>query len=474
MTFQQMSSRATAMAPAFAKAGVREGSLVALALPNCAAFVPALLALSQLSARVALVSPNSGASELQQITQGTDINSIVTASGVSERFKARLPIASSQPIPGAEDGETLEQLFPAEAALSGQRAQSAGTATQPQDTTLLKFTSGSTGEPKGIALSDDNILAEAKNVVDTLSLTPEDRILAPVPVVHSYGFDLGVLGMLFSGAALVLHDSFIPRRILAELSDRGITVFLGVPMMYRALLETHSDPIPRLAHIRYLLSCTAPLNPDLITAFHEKFHAPICQHYGSSETGAITNHRPAEVLNRLTSVGVAMKGVEIRIVDADGKPLAAGAEGQIQAHSAAVASGYVMGRPEGEDPFGAGVFRTADVGVLDAQGFLEVRGRVDELINVGGLKVWPAEVARVLESCPAVRQAGVLGVPDGQGEQMVIAVVTLRGPTTESEILAFCRERLADFKVPRRVEIRDELPAGSGGKVRLRPEGLQQ
>jgi long-chain acyl-CoA synthetase len=281
-----------------------------------------------------------------------------------------------------------------------------------------------------------------------------------------------VLPVLAAGAALAVRDAFIPRRALADLTDPATRVFLGVPSMYRFLLEAKPAQPPRLDHIRCLLSCTAPLSPDLIRRFLDGYHAPICQHYGSSEAGAVTTHVPAEVATRPESVGLAMHGVRVTIQSDDGRDLPAGAEGEVVVQSAAVAAGYVMGQPDGESPFlREDGFRMGDLGMLDTGGYLSVRGRKDNLISVGGLKVSPLEVTQVLESHDAVREAAVVGRKDATGEEVVHAFVCLKRSVTENEVREFCQQRLADYKVPRRIEFLPELPRGATGKVDLRTLG---
>jgi len=331
---------------------------------------------------------------------------------------------------------------------------------------LLKFTSGSTGEPKGIVLGPSQVYAEARNVVETLGLTTADRIQSGAPIFHSYGFDLGVLASLFSGAKLVLQDFFVPRRIAADLDDQGITVFLGVPNLYRAWIDGAPPGRRPLSCMRYLLSCTAPLNPATILAFHERFHMPICQHYGSSETGAVTNHVPAEVLNRPESIGLPMKHVSIRICDSHGNEVPLGEEGEVVVESDATARGYLMGAPE-SSPFRPDGFRTGDLAVRDTEGYLTLRGRLNRIINVGGFKVSPEEVRQVLENHPSVREAAVFGVRNASGDETVVALVAIKDRATEKDLIAFCYGKLADYKVPRWIELCDELPRGASGKVRL-------
>lgn len=473
MTFSELFKVAERIVVSLAKAGIKEGDIVALALPNTPAFVPAFLALCKLSITVALVSSKYGESEWRSIQDNIMPASVITVSSVAGEWQRTFDFVRNQrpKISITKIHDPLEILSPVSRA---PHANFATRAPSPNGVRLIKITSGSTGVPKGIALSAQNIVAEAENVANTLALTPRDRILAVVPLVHSYGFDLGVLAMLFSGAALLLRETFVPRQTFAELSSQHVTVFLGVPSMYRFFLETDLASTSQLSYIRYLLSCTAPLHPDLICAFNKKYHIPICQHYGSSETGAVTTHIPDAVLNRSTSVGMPMKNVEVKIMNEQSQELPASMEGEIVVKSGAVASGYVMGHPKSPSPFRDDHFWTGDLGCVDEAGFLYLHGRKDQIINVGGLKVSPQEVIRVLESFPAVREAAVLGVRGGMSEETVYAAVTLRRPATEKEILAFCSTRLADYKIPRRLEIREALPHSPSGKIKLSYEDIKK
>jgi len=451
--FAELWSQADGLATRFLEAGVGEGRVAGLALGNSPLFPAAFLALCRLDATVALLPPQYGRTELRAIADTVGLSSIVTEAEGGPRIAAAIPIANASVADG------LRVLVPRMDVRPASR-----------DEVLLKFSSGSTAEPKGIALSADNLLAEAENVTTTLELGLGDRILSGVPLFHSYGFDLGVLPTLYSGATLLLEDAFVPRRTLRRLAYR-VTAFLGVPAQYRAFLTTQLDKMPDLSGVRWLLSCTAPLAPETVTEFADRFGAPICQHYGSSETGAVTTHLPSEVPARPASVGRPMSGVEVSLVE-EGRPVPPGSEGEVVVTSGAVARGYVLGAPDGPSPLEDGIFRTGDIGRMDSDGFLTLVGRRDAMINVGGLKVSPVEVSATLERHPSVREAAVLGFPDGRDEEVVYAVVSLSEPVGEVELVAFCRDNLAAHKVPRRIEIREELPRTASGKVRLGVDDL--
>jgi len=445
----------------FSAAGIPSGALVALMLPNCLAFVPAYLALRRLSATVALIPPKYRARELEAIRRGVAPVCFVTTKTATQAPGLAARRVALVDFPCA--GEQLAVVFPPE---------NERTSVIPPGTVLLKFTSGSTGQPKGIAFDVANLETEATNIVRGLGIGPDDMILAPVPLCHSYGFDLGVLPLLQAGCTLALEKGFVPRRMLQDLASGRVTVFLGVPAMYRACLALPAsvDASPR---VRYLLSCTAPLPASVITAFHARYGAAICQHYGSSETGAVTTHVPAQVLERPDSVGRPMGDVAVSVVDAAGHPVAPGVEGEVVVSSGAVAhGGYVLGAPADRTPFQRDGYHTGDVGRF-ADGFLTVHGRVDDLINVGGFKVSPREVIDVLESYPAVSEAAVVGVRGPSGEEVVYAAVTLSRAATEADILAHCRSRLAEYEIPRRVDIRSSLPHGPTGKVHLRARDVR-
>jgi len=446
LDFSGLWREADRLVTVFSDARAREGAVIGLAMGNSPLFPAAFLALCRLDATIALLPPQYRRSELLAIADGVALAGIVADAESAPRIAAALPVASAS----GESG--LQMLVPA--------ATSESEAAQ-DDEALLKFSSGSTAHPKGIALTAANVLAEAENVTATLGLGPGDRVLSGVPLFHSYGFDLGVLPTLYSGTTLVVEGAFVPRRTLRRLAD-PVAAFLGVPAQYRAFLSPGVDLRPDLSPVRWLLSCTAPLAPETVTEFGERFGVPICQHYGSSETGAVTNHVPTEVMARPASVGIPLSGVEVAI-DEDGEVLVA---------SAAVARRYVLGAPTGESPLRDGVFRTGDLGRIDADGFLTIEGRRDAMINVGGLKVSPAEVAATLEQHAAVSEAAVLGFPDGRGEEVVYAVVERSAAVGEEELIGWCRESLAAHKVPRRIEIREELPRTATGKVRLGVDDL--
>ena len=435
---------AGALATALAAAGLREGDVVGLALDQARALAPALVAAWEIGATVVLVPPALGAAELGAVANGLAPALLVTSA--TDAARTAIGVGGTATALAA-DG--LPPLGLIARTATAPAADLAGAA-------LVKLSSGSTGAPKAIALTHANIEAEAANVAAALGLGPGDRVVAPVSLTHSYGFDLGLLAVLASGAVVEQRPFLSPRRALADMA--GSTVYLGVPAVYRAVAEAPASAPPDLSGARYLLSCTAPLSPALITTFATRFGAAICQHYGSSETGAVANHVPDQVLERPESVGRAIRGVALHV---------AGDTGELVVEGPAVAARYVLGGPCNASPLVSGSFRTGDLAEIDADGYIRILGRRDAVINVGGLKVSPQEVCEALERHPAVREAAVVGVPDGRGDELVTAAVVLAHAVPDAELIAHCSGELAEHKVPRRIMICDALPVGPTGKVRL-------
>lgn len=469
MTFQQLFQSADEVAQNFSGAGIGPGDVVALALPNRTEFIIYYLALCKLAAVTALVSTKYQKSELISIIKGLKPLCFITSE--SQIFTETLDAKEMQ-LPLKGRSSRLKLVFTGnERKLN--RLTNIDESHAADVPALIKLTSGSTGVPKGILLSEDNVLAEAHNIVTTLDLMHTDVVFAAVPIFHSYGFDLGVLSMLYSGAHLILRDGFIPRKILQEIQEQNVTLFLGTPSMYGFFIESQVSVPPDFSRVRFFISCTAPLASCTIDSFYHKFGAIICEHYGSSESGAATIQTPEEVMNRRTSVGRPMHNVEIAIVDSDHNHLPPFCDGEVVISSRAVARTYLMGKPADRNPLSNGMFMTGELGFLDHAGFLYLKGRLDKLINVGGLKVSPQEIVEVLESFPAVREAAVVGVSDRLGNESVYALVTVKEEVLENEILEFCRAQLAEYKVPRRIEIRHRLPKGPSGKIRVTGEDFQ-
>ena len=300
-------------------------------------------------------------------------------------------------------------------------------------------------------------------------MTAEERILCAVPLFDAYELGCCLVEAARSGAALVMHDDRQPfvfgrERMLELLEREAVTVFPGVPFMFRLLAETPGRA--DLSRLRLCLSAANPLPWSTFQAFNRRFGIPVRQLYGTTETGALTANLDRDAEGTAMSVGRPIRRVEVKIVDETGAPQQEGRIGEIAVSSPAMTRGYA-GLPDvNRHAFADGYFRTGDRGRIDNDGRLFLTGRKKLLIDVKGDKVDPIEVEDVLAVHPKVREVVVVGVSSGvDGEDLVKAVVVPERACEDRELIRFCRERLANFKVPRTVEFRDEIPRSAFGRV---------
>ncbi|HEX2252353.1 MAG TPA: fatty acid--CoA ligase family protein, partial [Thermoanaerobaculia bacterium] len=321
----------------------------------------------------------------------------------------------------------------------------------PPGTAIIKLSSGSTGAARGIATPMEALLADDRALTATMGITPQDRLLSAIPFSHSYGLSSLVVPALTRGTLLVLPGEEGPFGPLAAAAHAGATVFPTVPA-YLGGLARLADPPPLPPSLRLVLSAGAPLPPETSRRFRERYGQPVHVFYGASESGGICYDREGSAAERGT-VGTPVEGVSVTLEE----------EGRVVVRSPAVALGYLPG--EGRR-LGGGRYATDDLACW-RDGELALVGRLNDLINVKGRKVNPKEVERVLSDLGAVDEVHVLPAPGGdQREQIVRAVIACRPGTLHAEdVLSWCREHLADHKVPRSVILVDDLPRTDRGKV---------
>jgi acyl-CoA synthetase (AMP-forming)/AMP-acid ligase II len=327
---------------------------------------------------------------------------------------------------------------------------------------LLLQSSGTTGLPKIVRRSSAAVDAVARNVAEAAGLTPQDRVLAAAPICHAYGIENGFMAPVWAGACVHLCDGLDLPVAMVEL-ERGCTVFPGVPFMFEVLAKTAGCR----GTLRLAYSAGGMLPAPVAREFEEKFGRRVGQLYGASEIGSVTFNDPAHPAPDALSVGRPMRGVRVRVVDPNDagleRELPAGTEGMVAIHAPSMMSGYV----DGEAPIVNGFFVTGDLGRVDAAGALTITGRLKQLIDVGGLKVNPAEVEAVLMEHGGVRECAVVAVAVTPTVSRLKAVVV--GEAGVEELRRYARERLAGYKVPRVWEVRERLPRTASGKV-LRAE----
>ena len=344
----------------------------------------------------------------------------------------------------------------------------AGGNPSPDSLALLMYTSGTTGTPKGVMLTHANVTANARIISAEHALGPSDRVTAILPLYHINAFAVTMLAPLAHGGSLAMPPKFSASRFW-EMARRFECTWINmVPTIVSFLLEGAAPPRESLTRIRFCRSASAPLPPDYIIAFQEKFGIGVIETMGLTETVAPAFSNPLDPAKRkVGSIGLP-SGCEARVVDEQGGEVADGTPGEIVIRGPQITPGYYKNeKATAAAFFPDGWFRSGDVGVRDADGFFYITGRIKELIIKGGENIAPREIDEVLLRHPAVLDAAAVGIPDKHyGQEIMACIIRREGQAcTEEELKGFCVEHLGRFKTPRVIHFVTELPRGPSGKV---------
>ena len=455
-----------------ARYGIGPGDRVAIVLPNGAGMASAFITIAQ-SAVTAPLNQAYKRDEFDFYLSDLDAKALVVAEGADSPAVAvaqdkGLEILRLNEDPAAPAGDfTLRADGPtAEPITAGMVG--------PDDIALVLHTSGTTSRPKIVPLTQENLAASAGHIATTLALGPEDRCLVVMPLFHIHGLVAATLASLASGGSMIVPDGgFDALKFFRQLDESGATWITAVPTMYQALLSRaeRNRAVLERAKLRLLRSSSASLPPQVMLELEKVFGCPVIESYGMTEaTHQMTSNPLPPTQRQPGSVGIAA-GPAVSIADIEGRFRAADEEGEVVICGPNVTPGYEANPAANEAAFfvaeGRRWFRTGDQGRMDAEGYLRITGRLKEIINRGGEKVSPLEVDEVVMDHPAVRQCVTFAMPhDKLGEEVAVAIVLREGQEAdERAIRAFAQERLAPYKVPRRVVILDEIPKGATGKL---------
>ena len=340
---------------------------------------------------------------------------------------------------------------------------------QGTDMAALLYSSGTTGRPKGIMLSHDNLRKNAEALVTAWGFSSADRLLHMLPIYHVHGLFVAIGCVLMSGASMEWLDGFDDKAAIAALPD--CTTMMGVPTYYTRLLSNADFRADCCTSMRLFISGSAPLLAETFVEFQSRTGHTILERYGMSETGMNTSN-PLRGERRAGTVGPALPGVTVRIVDDGGTTVSDGETGNLQVKGPNVFSGYWrMPEKTAEDFTSDGFFNTGDKASVDTDGYISIVGRAKDMVISGGLNIYPKEIELLIDEIAGVRESAVIGIPHADFGEAVVAVIVPDSPGTISQvpgsadIIAHCKKHLANFKVPKRVVIVDALPRNAMGKV---------
>jgi oxalate---CoA ligase len=441
-------------------AGLKPGDSLAIVLPNSLEFLVIFLALTHARLIAAPLNPADKLDELRFLMEDAQVRAVVAegANVAVREAAAGLGLPIWQPRVDSRGVVELPEL--------PQGSRTSLDAPNPDDVALFAYTSGTTGRPKCVPLTHANVLWSSRNIAEHYALTAADRSLVVLPLFHGHGLIGATLSTLASGGSVVVPPRFSASEFWRLFGEHRATWYSAVPTIHQVLLaRADSDGAPHSGP-RFIRSCSAPLAPTILTNLENRFGAPVLEAYGMTEAShqVATNPLPP-LVHKPGTVGLS---AEISIIDENGRHLAAKSSGEVVVRGPNVMRGYRNNPEANAAAFTDGWFRTGDIGEVDNDGYLALIGRIKELINRGGEKISPEEVETVLLQHPAVAEAAVFGVPDPKYGEEVSAAVVPRGAATAEQLQRYCRTRLADFKVPKRIHLVSAITKNAMGKVQRR------
>jgi long-chain acyl-CoA synthetase len=477
LNYRDLQHQVAAFAAHLHRLGVRPGDKVALFSPNRPSFTVAYFGILHAGATVVPLSYLSVAREVAYTLRDSDAVTLVAWSAYAKAARD-----GAAEAPGCRHVLLFDESRGPLTILEGRPIDPAGEVdaaqTRPDDTAVILYTSGTTGEPKGAELTHFNLYANAQHCAEHLMGSPgKSEVLGPgnvglaaLPLFHSFGQTCIQNACVFGGAAVSYLERFEPKLALAAMERDRVTIFAGVPTMYFQLLNFPGGERYDLSSLRFCSSGGAAMPVEVLKEFDERYRVNILEGYGLSETSPVATFNVTWRPKKPGSIGMPIRGCEIRIFDAEDRELPDGEVGELVIRGQNVMKGYYK-RPEATAAaFRSGWFHTGDMGRRDEDGYFYIVDRKKDLIIRGGFNVYPREVEEVLYSHPAVKEAAVVGVPDREYGEEVKAYVALRDDpsllkTSADDLRGFCKERLAASKYPRIFEILPELPKGSTGKI---------
>jgi len=467
LSFRGLRALIADVTASLAAQGIGPGDRVGIVLDNGPEMAAAFLSIGS-AATAAPLNPSYRAEEFEFYLSDLGAKLLVVATGkdtpaIGVAQKLGVPIARLTPHPERGAG-TFSLSFESASTAKAKPVRAA----TPDDIALVLHTSGTTSRPKIVPLAHKNIAASASNIRGTLSLTANDRGLVIMPLFHIHGLIAALSAPLSAGGEVCCSPGFNALKFFGWLDEVKPTWYTGVPTMHQAILlrAPGNQEIVNKHRLRFIRSSSSALPPTVIAELERVFRVPVVEAYGMTEAAHQMASNPLSGPRKPGSVGPS-GGPQIRIVDETGTTVPQGGTGEIVIKGPNVMTAYENNEKANADAFYDGWFRTGDQGVMDADGYVSITGRLKEIINRGGEKISPREVDEVIMQHPAVHQCVTFAMPhDMLGEEVAAAVVLRQGNSaTDKEVREFASTRLAPYKVPKKILILTEIPVGATGKL---------
>lgn len=439
-------ARIDVTADRLSSAGVRPGDVVAVKLRNRVELVTTVFAAWKLGGAVTPVNPSLTPTEVAfQLTDSAA--RVLVTDAVDQHYRVTV-------------------LTLADLAAAGPPGVVPDDPRRAEDVALLVYTSGTTGRPKGVQLTHANLMAMAKGINEAMDSGPDTHSLLILPLFHVNGIVVSVLAPLLAGGQTTIAGRFDPQRFFDLVARHRPTFFSAVPTIYSMLVALPAEVAPDTSSLRFAACGAAPMPPQLIETFEHRYGVPLIEGYGLSEGTCASTTNPLNGIRKPGTVGVALPGQQIAILDGRGRPVPTGTPGEVAVAGPTVMRGYLNRPQETAETIVDGWLRTGDIGFLDADGYLTLVDRAKDMIIRGGENIYPKELESVLYTHPGVREAAVVGRPDPVYGQVPVAFVTSRSEADLSAdvLAAHLAQSLAKYKRPELILV-DEIPKNPVGKI---------
>jgi len=473
ITFSDLNTLSNRLANRLLNVGVKKGDRVVLLFQNCPEFCVAYFAILKIGAIAVVLDFRLSPDEMEPIFQEAEVSAIITnvrQKVFIDRALKTVPTLQHIIVTGAE-GEDIRDWHSYEEIIEKESSEKISIPLQEEDESLYLYTSGTTGRSKGVILTNDHLTYFPETLRHAVLMSEQDIYGLVLPISHIAGPCILNL-MVASGMTVSVIDEMKPKKILDAIQNHRITYFSGPPSIYQLILNIPHWERYDCSSLRAISMMGTVVPEHLMKKFGERYtHLQPVQGYGATETSPLlTMTHLKDAPRKMASAGKAAPRAELKIIGQDGKEVEVGQIGEIIARGPQIMKGYFKDPEATAKKIKDGWYHSGDLGRLDEDGYLYVIGRVDEMVISGGLNVYPSEVETVLLNHPKVQEAAAVGIPDAKRGQVIRAIVVLKhGETaTHREILSFCKERLASFKMPRQLEFKDSLPKSSTGKIAKR------
>ncbi|MBN2120008.1 MAG: long-chain fatty acid--CoA ligase [Candidatus Omnitrophica bacterium] len=476
ITFKELDFSAGRLAAFLSLQGVAKGDRVCLWMYNCPEFVISYFAILKLGATVVPINNMFKREEAKYIIEDAECGVLLfSPEKIEDCLNLNLRVASLDKIISFSfSKEVYPEVADLYEAIDNNEVLGEKAEIDPDDLAEILYTSGTTGKPKGACLSHKNLISNVEDCRVIIRATAKDTFICFLPLFHSFASTVCMLFPLYVGSSTVIFRAIRPfKRVLRSIRKNRITIFVGVPSIYSLLKDMKLPWIlttllrPLFIPLRVCISGAAALPVNVAPVFERKLKVPLLEGYGLTETSPVATLNPLRGERKPGSIGLALPSVELKVVNRSGEPLERGEIGELLIKGPNVMKGYFKMEQASAEVIEKGFLHTGDLARIDNQGYVYIEGRIKEMINVRGLNVYPKEIEDVLYQLTFVKEAAVVGVNHPKKGEVPIGFVVLKDNQTSDsgQILKFLREHLAPFKVPLRIEFRDNLPKNTTGKI---------